>query len=243
MRITGDYHTHTLMSHGIGSIEENVQAACDKGLKTIAITEHSYGHVVFGVKRHQFKVIKEEIERLKPRYPHIEILFGIEANILNQTGQLDLDEDLMASLDFVMAGYHFGSKPVHWVKDAIQHLKNWSSPYMKGKHQKLVAYNTDAMINAIKRYPLFAITHPGAKGPIDIAKVAEVAAQKGVLLEINAHHGHLTTEAIRIAKAKGARFIINSDAHDPKDVGCFSLALERAIMAGLTVSDLYNAEE
>ena len=49
-----DYHTHTLYSHGKGTIQQNVEAAQRKGLKEIAITDHGPGHILYGVKRKTF---------------------------------------------------------------------------------------------------------------------------------------------------------------------------------------------
>ena len=51
MEILGDYHTHTVFSHGHGSIEDNVKAAIKMGLKEIAITDHGFSHNSYGVRR------------------------------------------------------------------------------------------------------------------------------------------------------------------------------------------------
>ena len=45
MILYGDYHTHTIYTHGTGSIEDNVKTAIKRGLKQIAITEHSFSHM------------------------------------------------------------------------------------------------------------------------------------------------------------------------------------------------------
>lgn len=50
MIITSDLHTHTVHSHGLGTVEENVIAAIKKGLKTIAISDHGPGHMAYGIK-------------------------------------------------------------------------------------------------------------------------------------------------------------------------------------------------
>ncbi|MCK8061036.1 MULTISPECIES: PHP domain-containing protein [unclassified Fusibacter] len=240
MKINGDYHTHTLFSHGVGRIEENVLAAIEKGFEVIAIAEHSYGHLTFGVKRDKLYQIKEEIDELNQKYPQIQIKFGLEANILNVEGDIDVDEELLRSLDFVMAGYHFGSVPKKVFRDTWHHVSNLLSKWIPGLRKACTKRNTVAMVNAMKRYPLFAVTHPGAKGPIDIDRVAQTAFEEGILLEINAHHGHLSVEEIRRAKAKHARFIINSDAHDPRHVGRVDKGIARAVEAGLTEDDVFN---
>ncbi len=241
MRIVGDYHTHTVYSHGKGTVAENVAAAAALGLKTIAISEHGPGHAIFGVSKEKLMALKAEIEALKAEYPNMTIKFGLEANIVNPDGDLDVDDELLSSLDFLMAGYHFGSTPKRWVRDSLWHLSNVCAKYLPPLKQYCIRENTRAAIAAMNRYPIFALTHPGAKGLIDIAEVAVVAFARGTLLEINSHHGHLTVEAIKIAKKKGARFIINSDAHHPMHVGMIAEGVKRALEAGLSEEDVFNA--
>ncbi len=50
MKIIGDYHTHTIYSHGKGTIRENVEAAIERGLEEIAICDHGPGHIIYGAK-------------------------------------------------------------------------------------------------------------------------------------------------------------------------------------------------
>jgi len=82
-KMTFDYHTHTTFSHGKGSIEDNVKAAIAQGLKAIAISDHGPGHLTYGVKRKDFPVMRDEIERLKLVYPEINIYLSVEANIVS----------------------------------------------------------------------------------------------------------------------------------------------------------------
>ena len=72
-RMIYDLHTHTVFSHGKGTIEDNVKAAVEKGLETIGIADHGPGHLTYGVKRENFPVMRKEIERLKPLYPQIQL--------------------------------------------------------------------------------------------------------------------------------------------------------------------------
>lgn len=99
------------------------------------------------------------------------------------------------------------------------------------------------LIKAMNKYDLTAITHPGAKAPIDIKRVAEVASEKGVALEVNVKHGHLTLEEIKEALKTEVKFILGSDAHKPEDVGEFQLSLNRCLEAGVPISRILNAEE
>ncbi|MDD6880048.1 MAG: PHP domain-containing protein, partial [Firmicutes bacterium] len=81
-RMVYDHHTHTVFSHGKGTIEDNVKVASAKGLKSVAITDHGPGHLTYGIKRGKLIGMRQEIERLKPLYPDMEILLGVEANTL-----------------------------------------------------------------------------------------------------------------------------------------------------------------
>ena len=68
MKILADYHTHTVYSHGKGTIEENVKVAISKGIKTLGISDHGYKNVAYGVKIDNFKRIERE--------PLIPVLWG-----------------------------------------------------------------------------------------------------------------------------------------------------------------------
>ena len=65
MAIWGDYHTHTIYSHGTSTIEQNVAKAVEKGLKEIAITDHGFRHMTYQVRRSIFHRIRKEVEDLK----------------------------------------------------------------------------------------------------------------------------------------------------------------------------------
>ena len=107
-RMVYDIHTHTTFSHGKGSIEDNVKAALERGLSIIGIADHGPGHLTYGVKRKDLPVMREEIRRLQPLYPNIQILLGVEANIITPSGKLDITEKEANDLDYILAGYHYG---------------------------------------------------------------------------------------------------------------------------------------
>ena len=68
MEILADYHTHTVYSHGKGSIEDNVKVAISKGIKKIGISDHGYKNVAYGVKIDDFEKMREEIDILNEKY-------------------------------------------------------------------------------------------------------------------------------------------------------------------------------
>ena len=88
-KIHSDLHTHTTFSHGKGSIEDNIKAAIAKGITTLGISDHGPGHMTYGIKRKSIPLMRAEIERLKSLYPQLEVLLGVEAHIITDTGTLD----------------------------------------------------------------------------------------------------------------------------------------------------------
>ncbi|MGI6485142.1 MAG: PHP domain-containing protein [Tepidanaerobacteraceae bacterium] len=241
MFLWGDFHTHTIYSHGSGSIEDNVKEAVKKGLLAVGISEHGPANMGIGMKIEDYAKMRDEIEKLKEIY-EINILLGCEANVISTCGKLDIPDKLIEELDYVMVGLH----PLVWplslsdgyhlvVKNIIAKKIN---PCLKSQ---VKMQNTAILINVLNNYKVDAITHPGLHLPIDTAELAKSAAKVGTALEINSGHGFMTEEFVRIAKNHGARFIIGSDAHHPNRVGDFSRAVQIAQKAGLTKKDIINA--
>lgn len=238
MKITSDYHTHTVYSHGKGTIEDNVKVAISKGLTTIGISDHGYKHMGFGIKYKDIPKMRKEIDKLREKYPQISILMGIEANILDDEGNIDVNDNIRKYFDYVMAGYHFGSMPTNLIKGSIHHMLNYLGPLKYTAKD----YNTRAVINAMKKNDIFIITHPGAKEVIDMREVAKVAKKTNTALEINSSHGHLTIKELELVKDIGVKFAIGSDAHKPEDVGNFIDAMYRAKKAHVDMDQIINVD-
>ncbi len=242
MRIIADYHTHTTYSHGLGSIEDNVVQARKIGLKRIAISDHGPGHMAYGIRKEKYKEMRQVINDLRSKYTDIEILLGMEANILDVEGNIDMDDELLALNDILLAGYHFGSKPTKFFRDMTHHGHNIIAGKVPSLGWQVKQWNTEALVNAMYRHDIQLITHPGAKGPIDLDRVVEAGIATNTALEINASHGYLTTEQLKQIKHTDVKFMINSDAHQPDHVGHFKAAIKRAKEAGLRVDQILNAE-
>lgn len=240
-RLSYDLHTHTTFSHGKGSIEDNVKAAISRGLKTIGISDHGPGHVTYGVKRSNIPVMRNEIERLKPLYPEIEILLGVEANIINRSGKLDVTEEELKQFDYLLAGYHygvFGEKPFFALGVHAQNfiINGWF--HKSTKKQEML--NTELTVRAIYENDIKILTHPGDKGVFDIGEIALACADRGTLMEISTWHKWLTVEGIRKAAKTDALFVISSDAHTPERIGDCQGAVDRIKEAGLDFKRVVN---
>jgi putative hydrolase len=201
-------HTHTIASgHAFSTIQEVAAAAAKKGLRMIATTDH--GPAMEGAPIPMFFAA---LSMLPGKIDGVRILRGVEANIIDYSGNLDLPQDILKRLDFVMAGFH----------EVVL------SP--SGD----VAQNTEAMINALSNPYLDAISHPGnIHYPVDIPAVAKAAKKHGKLLEINNNSAVVRSgsedNCRRIAAACRALeipVICGSDAHVSFGVGNFSNAVK-----------------
>lgn len=233
-KMTFDYHTHTTFSHGKGSIEDNVKVAIERGLIGIAISDHGPGHLIFGVKEKELLEMRKEIDRLKIKYPHIDIFLSVEANITYKGSGLDLNENEKNTLDFIIAGYHYGIRCGYCVWNFLYH----HGIRIRGKALK--KKNTEMTIKAIENNKIKILTHPGDKGPFDIKAIAKACKENDVLMEISTHHKNLTVEEIKIAANEGAKFVISSDAHSPHRVGDFKSGLDRVREAGIPIELVVN---
>ncbi len=242
--LIADYHTHTRYSHGKGTIEQNVMAARRRGLKRIAITDHGFNHIGIGMRLDDIDRMRREIDVLRKKYADIEILFGVEANLISVEGDIDIPQEYIGAFDIILMGFHKAVLPSS-LKDGWRlFLKNaLCSPFPLCDAERLRHDNTMAMIRAMERYPIHTITHPGAKIDIDTRLLAKHAVKHKIFLEINSSHGFMTEEYIRIAMEEGALFVINSDAHTPEDVGNMTKGIMIAHGAGVPPDRILNSQD
>jgi len=240
MRIIADYHTHTIYSHGKGTIRDNVEAAIKRGLKVIGICDHGPGHYMYGVKREKIYEMRRQVDKLNKEYENIKILLGVEANIIGFDGTIDVDKEIIDMLDILLLGFHYGVLFNSIGDFLFMNVVNPVSKIVPICKDSIIEKNTEAIVKAIKRYPIDLITHPGDKVKLDIRRVAEAAYSKGVALEINQKHNELSIENLKIAKETKVDFYINSDAHRPEEVGMVDEAIERAIKANIPISRIKN---
>lgn len=239
-RLLYDLHTHTAYSDGKSSIEDNVRAAVSRGLKTIGISDHGPGHI-HGVKGHDLSAMRSEIERLKPLYPGIGILLGVETNIINLSGRLNVTGKDLEQLDFILAGYHYGVLGENPALALGVHARNLVvSGWLHRSTKAQVKLNTELMLKAIYENEIKILTHPGDKGAVDIGEIALACAGRGTLMEISTWHNYLTVDGIRQAAKTDARFVISSDAHTPERIGDCLGAVARIRKAGLDFERVEN---
>ena len=99
-------HTEYSLLDGATRIDKLFSNCKEKGMDTIAITDHGFRHMTYQVRRSIFHKIRREVEELKTKYPQINIYLGLETNLVSRKGGVDLVEGDMDMLDLVVCGYH-----------------------------------------------------------------------------------------------------------------------------------------
>lgn len=223
MILTSDYHTHTIYSHGKGTILENALVAKEKGLKEIGISDHGFAHSVFGISKRKLGEMACNCEKATAQ-TGVKVLLGIESNIVSKKGKTDLSESLYDRFDLYLAGLH---KIVLYSLGTIfpLALPNFlASTFNKKQVSKsLINTNTKTFINTIKNNPVDVITHLNFCCFADAVEVCKVASDYGTYIELNSKKVHLTDEELLKILDTGVNFVIGSDAHTPDRVGEISL--------------------
>lgn len=248
MRINGDYHTHSRYSrngHGKGEIAGNAESAYRQGLREVAICDHGPGHVFFGVDPTKLKEMRAEVDRLNLTYENedFRVLLGMEANVTSYRGEWDLEPWMVELLDIRVCGFHYGVKMADFRSAFLFFVLNPLSKIIPPLRNYMRKQNTDALIILVEKHDITFLSHPGEKAEVDILRLAAACAKRGVALEINSHHEKLSIEDIKKVADTGVKFIINSDAHSPEDVGMCQNGIDRAVAAGLRPSCIVNATE
>jgi DNA polymerase (family 10) len=221
----GDLHMHTTATDGRATLEEMAEAACARGLEYIAITDHSKAIAMsFGLDEARVESFAAQVREINASgHLGIHVFAGIECDILRD-GALDLAWDALAQLDFVIGSVH-------------------SSMTMES------AEMTDRLLRALECPHLRLLGHPTGRllmhrdpYPYDFDRVVTEAVKRGVALEINASPERLDLNAhlVRTAKAKGAKFCIDTDAHHPKALANLRYGVFTARRGWLQREDVLN---
>lgn len=216
----GDYHTHTPFSHGTGTVMENAMAGAARGLRQIAITDHGFRHMAYHIKRSEITEILREV-RLAERETGLDILMGVESNVVGRLGEVDIKEGDLEILDVLICGYHKLILP-HRLGDALYYMNtnvNWMLGYCTKRKREL---NTDVYLRMLEKYPIDFISHIGYGMSVDFVRVAKQCAELGTFIELNGKRINFSDDEFRAMIETGVRFIVSSDAHSADRVGEFS---------------------
>lgn len=244
MLLYGDFHTHTTYSrhnHGKGTVLENASVAADKGLKQIAITDHGFNHELYGIKRKNIPQLQEDILNAK-EITGVDILLGVESNIISLDGDVDIKEEDYDFLDVLLMGYH---RMVYTKSFKDKILLNWANSMDKifRPSKERINRNTTAFLKLLDKYPIDVITHLNYGFQTDTLAVAKMAKQKGVYIELNGKRINFTDDEIDMMTAEGVKFIVNSDAHSPERVGEVNNGMNIIYKHNIPLSQVANIDK
>ncbi len=222
--IRGDLHMHTSQTDGKATLEQMAAAAQQRGLKYIAITDHSKRVTMAnGMDASRLRKQWDEIDRLNERLRGFTVLKGVEVDILERGG-LDLPDDVLAQADWVVASVHYGQNQSREqiTRRIVEALEN---PWVCA-----IAHPTGRLINRREPYE------------VDMEAVFDAAARHGKLLELNANPLRLDLNDVHCAAAKerGIRIVISTDAHSVQDLALMRYGILQARRGGLTKDDVAN---
>jgi DNA polymerase (family 10) len=222
--LCGDLHCHTTATDGHNTLEEMAAAARERGLKYLAITEHSKRLTVargFDARRLGRQI--DEIDRLNEHLTGITLLKGIEVDIL-EDGSLDLPDNILSRLDLVVGAVHSHfNLPAD--KQTSRILRAMENP-----HLSILAHPTGRLLGTREAMPFHVET------------VIEAARDHGCFLELNAQPDRMDLSDVycQAAKAAGVLISIGSDSHRTTEFDFLRFGIGQARRGWLEKKDVLN---
>lgn len=200
MNFVVDTHTHSIASgHAYSTLEEMTKAARDKGLKMLILTDH--GSSMIGAPE---IIYFRNLHTISRKINEIDVLAGVEANVIDYNGNIDIDLKTCKRLDFIIASFHnLCIKPDNVETHTKAAIKAISNPYIDViGHPGNPEYqlNLEEFVLGCKKY----------NKPIEINNHS-FTARKGS--SGNCH------EILKLCKNHGVKIVCGSDAHFSEDVG------------------------
>lgn len=241
MKLTADFHTHTKYSDAHCTVLQNAERAKALGLKAIAITDHGFTHTAFGLKRREEEDYLRDIKSAAEA-TGVEVLTGIEGNILGREGGSDLREEDYKVFDVYLAGFHVFSH-----HESFRDWKNGWKGYFRYNLKlkpsaQLVKDQTLAYIRAVERNPIDILSHVNFQCFADSIEVAKCCRDYGTYFEISGKKTHFTDDELDKIVQTGVRFIVNSDAHTPDRIGDIEIAEEQIKRVGVPLDRIDNID-
>ncbi len=223
-QIVADLHMHTTETDGHFSMQEMAEAARAKGYRYIAITDHSKALAMAnGLDEKRLMGQIEQVRQTSKQWEDFTILSGCEVDIL-QDGRLDIDDEVLAQLDVVIASVHS-----HMHIEAAEMTERLLS-VVENPYVNILGHPTGRLL--LRRDPY----------AYDFERVVTEAGRRGVRMEINASPERLDLGAtqLRAARAKGVKFVISTDAHHTRHFDNMKYGVLTARRGWLTPDDVLN---
>jgi len=224
--IKGDLHMHTTASDGAASILQMAEAAKARGLKYIAITDHSKRvSMANGLDATRLRAHWDDIRAAREQIDGIQLLCGIECDIL-EDATMDLADDVLAEADWVVAVLHYGLQQPR--EQIMKRLMN----AIQNPHVNIIGHPTGRLVG--KR--------DGAD--INMTEMLQAAAENGVMMEINAHFKRLDLDDVNAAAARdlGIPIVISTDSHSVNGFDVLQYGVDQGRRASLTKDDVANTK-
>jgi DNA polymerase (family 10) len=222
--IRGDLHNHTKATDGKYSARQMAEAAEAHGYEYLAVTDHSKRvTVAHGMDEKRLRKQMAEIDRLNAHLRGIVLLKGVEVDVL-EDGTLDLDDSVLADLDLVVGAIH-SKLSLTRDQQTERIIRAMDNP-----HFSILAHPTGRLIGERDPYD------------IDLERVMDAAVERGCYLELNAHPSRLDLNDVscRMAKEKGLKVAISTDAHTTAGLDTIRFGIEQARRGWLEPDDVLN---
>jgi putative hydrolase len=219
-----NFHTHTLYSDGECLASGIAEAAEASGLAAVAITDHG-PELSVGISPGKIPMMLQDIETARED-ANIPVLAGMEANVLNVSGAIDLDEEIIKKLDILVIGLHtLGGAPTQ---------------------EELAKNYLLAIMNAMGRQRVDVVAHPFRLHSYlaphlsleEIDEFVKLAAEKGIAIEINSKYRVPDGELLRACLREGVKLSIGTDAHTAAEVGMVDWQMAMLKRIGARQEDL-----
>ena len=229
--IRGDLHMHTDATDGRDTIRQMAEAAMARGLKYIAITDHSKNLAMTNglddarALAHVKKIREVDAELQREFEGRIRVLPGIEVDILGD-GALDLEDSTLAEMDVVVASVHSHfNQPIEEMTARV--LRALENP-----HVRILGHPTGRKILNREAYA------------IDIDLILKRAAELGVAVEHNANpaRSDLSDLHLRVAKQFGCKIVVDTDAHSTEELDQMRYGITQLRRAWLSAEDVLNTQ-
>jgi DNA polymerase (family 10) len=223
--LRGVLHVHSTWSDGQNTIREMAEACVMRGFTYLGLTDHSKtAAYAGGLNEEDLRRQHEEIDLLNKEYAgRIRILKGTECDILRD-GSLDFTDDVLATLDFVVASIHslFNLSPEEQTQRMLRAISN--------RYVDIIGHPTGRILLGREGYTL------------DLDAVIDAAAEHGVCIEINAHPSRLDLDwrYLHRARDKGIKIPIDPDAHVISGLDDMRYGIGIARKGWLQASDVLN---
>jgi DNA polymerase (family 10) len=222
--VRGDLHVHTNYSDGKGTIESMTEAAIELGYEYLVFCDHSQSlRVANGLSPERLEQKLKAVREADEKYEEIKLFCGSEVDILRD-GTLDYEDDVLATLDFVVASVHtsFGLDEKAMTERIVRAIGN---PYVR-----TIGHPTGRILNRREPYE------------VDVSRLIREAAATNTALELNSYVDRLDLSVpyVREAVGAGVSITIDTDAHDERALSYIKYGVSQARRAWVEKGRVIN---